>query len=561
MLDIADNSIGNEGIKHMLQGIDPSKTSIVYINLSNNNLTQGSINELSNLLNSSNIQEIRLSNNQLTDVSVQELGYFFYRGQCQLQKLDLANTELTSAGVGILSHALKLNPFLTHLNLELNDFSKGDKFHKISLLLKTNKILKSLNLSKWELDAEDAEALAEGLYENTALTTLNLSKNRLMSEGAISIFESLQHENTKLENIDMSHNNIGDDAIDTIATTLEINNSLCKVNLFSNVFTEEIGKPIAASLKKNTSIMHINLAYNSIEKKDIVLIKECCRRNIQNAESKGLPHVRQQLVDLMKNEEGTRMTEDQLLRRVHQCKDERECLEKEFYNGQDKLDLVKQRQECMYNSLYQQYQQVTSHLDNLQNQEEQANEEYKQTKEKLDKNVEDYQLKLSVIKQQLINTQGLVQRTKDNIEILAKDHQKEEFKQSQKLDRLTKKMYVKKIASESMQTDIDRMKAEIEKLEKRANNKTISTLRKTRSSYYKSSKGWNKSPWKSCSPNKQKKRLVRLKCPNDYGTKQVEKSPEKCLMRQVSLFGNTDSIKFKTPSKDQFKLKRKLTIK
>jgi len=41
MIDIADNSIGNEGIRNMLRGVDPHKSNIVYMNLSNNNLSQG----------------------------------------------------------------------------------------------------------------------------------------------------------------------------------------------------------------------------------------------------------------------------------------------------------------------------------------------------------------------------------------------------------------------------------------------------------------------------------------------------------------------------------------
>lgn len=80
MVDIADNAIGNEGIRYMLAGIDPAQSSIAYINLSNNGLSAGCVNELSSLLKSSNLFEIRLSNNKLTDKTAQELAYFFYRG-------------------------------------------------------------------------------------------------------------------------------------------------------------------------------------------------------------------------------------------------------------------------------------------------------------------------------------------------------------------------------------------------------------------------------------------------------------------------------------------------
>ena len=41
MIDIADNNIGNEGIRNLLKDIDPLESNVVYMNLSNNNLSQG----------------------------------------------------------------------------------------------------------------------------------------------------------------------------------------------------------------------------------------------------------------------------------------------------------------------------------------------------------------------------------------------------------------------------------------------------------------------------------------------------------------------------------------
>ena len=179
------------------------------------------------------------------------MAYFFYRGFCQLAKLDLSYNNLTSIGVSILSHALKLNPYLTHLSLENNQLNKGDKFHKITFLLKSNKILKSLNLSKCDLDTEDAEALAEGLYENTALTSLNLAKNKIMTKGAIAIFESLRSDNTRLSHIDLSSNNIENDAIVALSKTLESNSVLQKINLYNNMVTDVVGRGLAVAIKNN----------------------------------------------------------------------------------------------------------------------------------------------------------------------------------------------------------------------------------------------------------------------------------------------------------------------
>jgi Ran GTPase-activating protein (RanGAP) involved in mRNA processing and transport len=277
MIDIADNSIGNEGIRNMLKGVDPHESNIAYINLSNNGLSQGCISELSNLLNSSSLQEIRLNENQLNDYSAQELAYFFYRGKCQLAKLDLSYNCLTSNGMGILSHALKLNPYLTHLNLENNHLSRGDKFSKITIMLKSNKILKYLNLSKCELGCVEAEAIADGLSENKALETLNLSKNRIMDKGASLIFESLQCEKTRLINLDLSSNSIHNEAIGALIGTLNVNEVIQKISLYNNMITESVGRSLSVAVKNNNSIHVLNLGHNSIEKQDMIQIKDSCK--------------------------------------------------------------------------------------------------------------------------------------------------------------------------------------------------------------------------------------------------------------------------------------------
>lgn len=223
MINIADNSIGNEGLKIMLNNVDPTQSNIVYLNLSNNDLSQGCIDVLSNLLKSSNLFEIRLSENKLTDNSAYDLGYYFYRGFCHLAKLDMSCNNLTSNGASMLFQALKLNPYLTHLNLENNDLRKNDKFHKITNLLRANKIMKNLNLSKCKLNEDDAESIAEGLAHNKALVHINLSHNNIGTKGAGMIFSSLTNEKSALKSIDLSQNNIEDEAISVLCKTLSVN--------------------------------------------------------------------------------------------------------------------------------------------------------------------------------------------------------------------------------------------------------------------------------------------------------------------------------------------------
>ena len=249
MIDISDNSIGNEGIRNMLKDIDPSQSEIAYINLSNNELSQGWIDELSSLLKSKSFFEIRLGNNNLTDKTAQELASYFYRGYWHLAKLDLSYNKLTSVGCSHLFHALKLNPYLTHLNLESNNLSKGKKFNSIISMLKSNKVIKSINLSKCELTSNEAEMLADGLSANTSVTTLNLSRNDLYTQGWIYLFDWLCNNSLKLSHIDLSYNHIEDEAIKSLSKTLEVNTYLQRISLYSNMLSKNSCNELMISLK------------------------------------------------------------------------------------------------------------------------------------------------------------------------------------------------------------------------------------------------------------------------------------------------------------------------
>lgn len=395
-----------------------------------------------------------------------------------------------------MSHALKLNPYLTHLSLENNQLNKGDKFHKITFLLKSNKILKSLNLSKCDLDSEDAEALAEGLYENTALTSLNLAKNKIMTKGAIAIFESLRSDNTRLSHIDLSSNNIENDAIVALSKTLESNSVLQKINLYNNMVTDVVGRGLAVAIKNNRNLHCINLGHNSLERQDLNSIKEYCQRNVQNAEKNGLPVIREQLIRLMQSEEGVHLTEEQLHRRITQCQEERSQLEQEFHNGQDRFDRVKVKQDSMYAYLKEQRDLVHEQLDKLEEQEFQMEGMHHSIKKKFDEDMEDFTLKISKLKNLEKQTRGVIQQHLDKIEIKNRDNLVVIQKQQREVDRVSKKMLIKKLEFENMERAVEDLRAEVLRIEqeKEGAEKTLSTLKRTRTSYYKPNKSVNKSP-------------------------------------------------------------------
>lgn len=364
-------------------------------------------------------------------------------------------------------------------------------------MLKSNKILKSLNLSKCDLDCVDAEAIADGLFENKALETLNISKNRIMNKGAICIFESLQSENTKLSNIDLSSNSIHNECIESLIETLRVNHVLQKISLYNNMITESVGRSISVALKNNKSIHVLNLAHNSLEKQDMLQIKEYCKRNIQNAEKIGLPVIREQLVNLMQSEEGIQLTEDELQVRIKRCKKERAELEQEFNREQDKFDVLKFKQNELYSQMMEMKDKVDLDLYKLDEEEEQIIFKEAGLAKQFEKDEEDLQFKISMIKNQEKITRGVIQQHLDKIDIRNRDRQGTLFRMKKELERVSKKMLFKKLEFESTQKAVEDLKEELDQIDQlNKAKKSISTLRRTKSSYYKGSKSIE-SPCKS----------------------------------------------------------------
>ncbi|CAI2372811.1 unnamed protein product [Moneuplotes crassus] len=567
MIDIADNSIGNEGIRHMLEGVDPHESNLVFINLSNNGLSQGCINELANLLNSSSLKEIRLSENLLNDSSAQELAYFFYRGKCKLAKLDLSDNHLTSNGVSILSHALKLNPYLSHLNLENNELFKGEEFSKITILLKCNKVLKSINLSKCGLGPKEAEDIAAGLSENRGLLSLNLSKNKILSSGAKSIFEALESESSGLQSLDLSSNTIESEAVPSLIKTLEDNISLQRLNLYNNMITEDVGRSLSIAVKNNQNIKSLNLAFNTLDKQDMRAIKEYCKRNIQNSEKLGLPAIRDELVHLMQTDEGITVTEQQILDCVKRSKGERFSLEKEFIRGQDNFELMKENQKKKHIQLLQSKSDVEEKIDELEITYERLNRDGVIIAKKFQEKEEDMKFKVNLTESLQNSLKGQIQKCIDQVDVKKKDIQGILYQYKRELERTQKMMLMKKLVHDNLQEDVTKMKEEIEQIKiNKEQIKSISTLRRTKTSYYKSCKSIKGSPCKSCSPMKKyrspdKKKILKISNNIDYG---VNKESQEVTMTEIKLFGDNGPKEIKTPkkkkSRKRISIKRKLTV-
>lgn len=313
MVDISDNTIGNEGIKTLLNGITTSMVNIIYINLSNNDLGQEWIPQLGVLMESESLQEIRLSSNNFTDSWINEISLFFYGNKSKIRKLDLSNNRITCKGATKLFQSLKNNEYMTHLNLENNQNIGNGDLTEIVMFFRNNEKLENINLSNWGLHENNVKDMVEGLYikdnnnfkvGNNTLTVLNISNNSIRDEGAKQLALLINNNNNiGLRTIDISSNIIGDEGGIAIAKALSTNSTITRLSLKTNILKDESAIALIESLKSNKTILKIVLDKNSIKRKYTTEIKEHLLENQEFVKQKLLPQAREEMIMLLQKDQ------------------------------------------------------------------------------------------------------------------------------------------------------------------------------------------------------------------------------------------------------------------
>ena len=148
----------------------------------------------------------------------------------------LSRNNLRAAGAAALAPALAANGSLTSLSLAKNELD-DDGAEAISIGLKENKSLTKLDLSgkgygDGLIGPRGAAALASAIAVNGSLTSVELRGNRLGDEGWGAIFAAIcGNEDSKIMSMDASDENIGTAGVKLIAEALRtsVTGSLTKM--------------------------------------------------------------------------------------------------------------------------------------------------------------------------------------------------------------------------------------------------------------------------------------------------------------------------------------------
>ncbi|XP_067041353.1 protein NLRC3-like [Acropora muricata] len=260
-LDLARNSIGNEGANSLAQALRVN-TSLSSLALAFNSIGNEGANSLAQALRvNTSLSSLKLTWNSIGYEGANSLAQAL-RLNTSLSSLDLSWNSIGYEGTNSLAQALRVNTSLS--SLDLTDSSIDyEGANSLAQALRVNTSLSSLDLSWNSIGNEGANSLAQALRVNTSLSSLDLADNSIGNEGANSLAQALR-VNTSLSSLDLADNSIGNEGANSLAQALRVNTSLSSLDLTDSSICNEGANSLVQALRVNTSLSSLDLSWNSI---------------------------------------------------------------------------------------------------------------------------------------------------------------------------------------------------------------------------------------------------------------------------------------------------------
>ncbi|XP_053169824.1 NACHT, LRR and PYD domains-containing protein 12-like [Scomber japonicus] len=146
--------------------------------------------------------ELHLSlNNILSDSSEKLLSAVQESPNCKLKTLILTDFKLSDTDCEVVTSAVKSNPHLTELHLNLNKLSDSSEKLLSAVQESPNCKLKTLILTNCKLSETHCEVLASALKSNPHLTKLDLRGNELSDSSVKRLSAGLESPNCRLKSL------------------------------------------------------------------------------------------------------------------------------------------------------------------------------------------------------------------------------------------------------------------------------------------------------------------------------------------------------------------------
>ena len=177
--------------------------------------------------------------------------------------LDVSQFLMEDKGIISLAEELKINNWVTHLNLYLNKISDRGA-QALAESLKFNHTLTDLNLHSNNISSVGGVAIANVLLTNSNLRRLNLSGNPIGNVGALVFAERLASD-CSITHLALSYCNVDFSGMKALFNSLKNNHTLCELDLHDlcyngkNNINDECMLVLAEVIKINRTLCRLFL--------------------------------------------------------------------------------------------------------------------------------------------------------------------------------------------------------------------------------------------------------------------------------------------------------------
>ncbi|XP_062376503.1 NACHT, LRR and PYD domains-containing protein 3-like [Sardina pilchardus] len=225
-LDLSSNNINDCGVQHLSAGLCHGDCNLEILRLSDNKLRTKSCEAVAAVLKSANsLVELDLSNNVLKDSGLQHLSVGLGSPECKLQKLRLADCELSDVSCATVAEVLLSANSLKQLDLSSNNINDCGVQHLSAGLCHGDCNLEILRLSDNKLRTKSCEAVAAVLKSANSLVELDLSNNVLKDSGLQHLSVGLGSPECKLQKLSVKDCQISEEGFRLLNEALTSNPS------------------------------------------------------------------------------------------------------------------------------------------------------------------------------------------------------------------------------------------------------------------------------------------------------------------------------------------------
>lgn len=236
-LSLGTNALGDQGLAALCFNLRP----IRILELGNNGITREGMLNFSLMPHFDDLGSLNLGGNPLGDAGAISLSNILKTNKT-MERLLLSKCGIGDKGAAALAQALEGHPSLLRLDLGKNKMTSKGSFDIAKLLLSLEKI-QSLSLHENRFDQESALILSTFLEQNTTLTELDLSDTGISDEGVIDLAQSLSRNRT-LRTLSLQNNNLTDISAVHLQKVLRENPKFVHLNLFFNMLTVEMSQSL-----------------------------------------------------------------------------------------------------------------------------------------------------------------------------------------------------------------------------------------------------------------------------------------------------------------------------